>query len=311
MLSPEQIKYADAAYSIYDHDWRFYSEFIGEPFLCGDCLAYFDGTVLSFCAFPLGDCARKVEGGDLLKTVENFPYAQNLRGLEVWGRYDPLPPNITCGGASLNLVESYAESTMTDVKLDVRSFSFETNAKARLNRNWARNKGVVTTVGKLERLSHEHIALMEQFFLTHKISTLHTTFYLAIPSLIKNDNVFVVEGRVEGKLKGYAVLSQPNPEVACMIIGFYDNAGGFRATDGIYAQTIEWAQAQNLHYLHFGYSATESLLAFKRKWGATIDGPPYYETRYAVDSRIADAFKNGKCTWRERVYQSAISAGPA
>ena len=52
MLSKKEQDYIWANASLYDHDWRFWSEFMGEPYLINDCLVFYDSRVLYICGFP-------------------------------------------------------------------------------------------------------------------------------------------------------------------------------------------------------------------------------------------------------------------
>lgn len=303
MLSPKEIQYIDQSYGIYDHDWRFYAEFLGEPFLCDDCLVYFDGSILSICAFPLHNCAASVQDIAILAMLEKFPAIQAVRGLAIWGRVGLKIPHIDCSGIRLSLVFHEGESDARDAIVDIDQFNLDHMKSARLARNAARNRGVITKVHKLDRLSASHITLMENFFLTHAISSIHASFYLVLPSLIKNENIFVIEARLGDQLKAFAILSRINPSTACMIIAFSENTEKLHAADAIYAQIIDWAKMQNIKWLHLGYSGTQSLLSFKRKWGALKDGPTFSQARYAVNTEIAQSMQTGTFPWRERLYK--------
>ncbi|MEJ0061753.1 MAG: hypothetical protein WDO70_00745 [Alphaproteobacteria bacterium] len=308
MLTAAQIDDIDHAFGVYDHDWRYYAEFLGEPFLLGDCLAYFDGALLYYCAFPLSDCRKPVGRDQVLRSVEDFPFRRATRGFDIWGRYEDLPPELAMGGAEpLSLVTQFDESTATDAVIDLASFSYDTNREARLACNAARNKNIAVDILRRERLNAEHIMLMEAFFPAHEISPLHASFYLAIPALMKNPNIYLAEARQDGILKGYAVLSLINVEAASMPIGFYVKETGSRAADAVFAAMIAWGQARTLRRLHVGYSETDSLRNFKRKWGAATDGPTYRESRFAADTDLARYMKDGSHPWRERIYQSVIA----
>ena len=311
MLTPSQIEYADRSFGIYDHDWRYYSEFIGEPFLYNDCLHYFDGSILFCCAFPLSNPRKKITFADFEREYASFPYIENVRGVVFWGECPDSPDQLEFSTKHLKAAIRWNESATKDIVLDLEDFSFEKNRAARLDRNSARNKGIQPCVKKLDRLGWEHIALVEQFFNTHKITKFFSSYSLVLPSYIKCEHVNVVEGRLNGQLKGFAVVSLPNKETASMTLGFYDLTGRSGAADGVYAHVIEWLKELGVKKLHIGYSATESLLNFKKKWGKTIEGPSYWRVGYAHDAKMYEFLKmNEGWIWRDRIFRGVMDGSP-
>lgn len=308
MLSLEEIRHADAAFALYDQEWRYYSGFYGEPFLLNDCLAYFDGSVLSMSAFPLRQRDAPAGGPAILKSIERFFQYPGLRCFRIWGNYETLPPIIEHNGKVLKRVlQNDADPEDREAIIDVASFDLETNKPARNQYNQTRKLGFVTAVNKVDRLGAEHLALVEMFFDTHKMHPQHASYYLTLPSLIRNENVWLIEARFDGKLMGFGVMSRPNETSACLLTAFSDHAKP--AMDAVYGRMLEYAKEESIAKINLGYSVSDSLLRFKRKWGATEYGPTWHESAYAADADMEEMLKQGTFLWRERLYMRSLETG--
>ena len=307
MLTEVDIARINAEFGVYDHDWRFFSEFLGEPFLLENYLAYFDGLILYLCAFRLGGCWRELRADELQSLVNDFEFAEDVQAINVWGVYQEVPRALGVKQRVLPLAREVPRSEACDAMIDLDDFDFARYTSARLARNSAKNKGVACRVTQRETLSHRHTRLMEGFFRTHDISATHASFYLAANSLIKRNNVYIVEGWHGGKLIGFCLLSHAGVEAASIVMGFYDNAARLRVSDGIFSEAIMWAKGRGLRRLHVGYSGHRSLLDYKRKWGPLISLPPYGEAFYSASQEILAVVNRGNYPWRERILDRCWS----
>ena len=60
-------------FSVYEHEWRFFSGFLGEPFLLNNCLVYWDGTTANVCAFPLGESQESIGASEIDRMLSALP----------------------------------------------------------------------------------------------------------------------------------------------------------------------------------------------------------------------------------------------
>ncbi len=268
--------------------------------LLGRTLAYSDGVLLWVCAYQLGDSWHEYSAESVEALARSVP--AQPEGVVVWGRFEA-SREVHLNGVSHPLA-SFADYTpdVFDVAVDLASFSYSTFDKARLARNAAANRGVRVGVRRLDWLQAEHLALIHSWRQTHDVAPLLTSWTTALPALIRAAGTVVVEARdPSGALQGFAVVSLPTPQAAVLVQAFLRKGTGNRAGDAIYAATIELLMEQGVRRLHLGYSETESLLRFKRKWGAAIDGPPYRVACHTRTEAIAAAAKSGRLPWGQRL----------
>lgn len=300
MLDNNESIIAADGFAVYDHDWQYFAEFLGEPFLINNHLIYFDGRIAYLCSFVLGDPHKECQFKDLesLARIDNF---KNALLLNFWGRFSDPPDLIFIGGHEYNIVQESKYYDSHEVVIPIKEFDFSLNKKARLARNAAHNKGYSSNIFKRNNLTSQHIMLIENFIAMHDISSTHLSFVLAISSLIKLEHVVLAEIWLGVDLKGFAVLSQTSKNRAVMLQGFYDKEPGNRASDAVIDLLIKHCCDNNIEYLHLGYSPSVSLLEFKRKWGAIIDGPVFREAFFTRNQYGNDLVSSGCFPWRERI----------
>jgi hypothetical protein len=293
---------------VYDHDWRFYANFLGEPYLIDDTLVYFDGMIVYICAFHLKDIWAEYQPR-ALEAILSSPAFSDARGVDAWGRIT-IEEEISVGRERpLPRIElTDYDPLKVDATIDLASFSWEREPSARKARKSASNKGLLVRVVRRHALSANHIKLMQYWHETHDVSVVHGAMAASIASIVRESEVYLVESYMKDELVGFAVLSFPSPHHAVALQSFGRNLPGGRVGDSLKSGTIQFAIEQGAQTLHLGYSASSSHLAFKRKWGARIDGPPYREAFYTDLAGLASLFRTGRYLWQLRLVKGANTA---
>lgn len=308
MLAKENIEYVRDNFGIYDHDWRWYANFLGEPYLIGDNIVYFDGTVIYVCAFSLKDLQSEIaieKIGHLLSSNTAF---QSASGIDIWGRF-PVPPEEIQIWDKIFKQYSFADyqANNRDVAICIKDFNYENLRKARLAMNAVRNKGLTMRVLKKDFFSYRHIQLLEHWFETHNISNTHSAFAISVFSFAKQEDVLVIESCIGNELKGFAILSLAGRRRAVISQAFFQNEPGQRYADSAMVEAIAYCERNNTEYLHLGYSQTKTLLEFKKKWGANWKGPPYREVFYTNSSLLGNHFSIGTHPWFLRILYNRFT----
>jgi hypothetical protein len=307
MLAERDINRIRSEFQLFDHNWRFYSSFLGEPFLVGDLLTYFDGAILYVCGFPLGDCLRTISQAEIERVLREREF-RGVSMVDIWGRLpDSLDLVRPFDGEPMQRVqfEEYAPN-ICDLAIPITSFSFDTHPKARLRRNSGRNRNIEVTVTKRDRLTFEHMHLISGWFAQHDVSMPHASMALSTAAYVGDPDVSVFEAYLEGTLRGFAVVAFAAEAHAIVVQGFYDNIRGGRVADAVMSKMIEESTARGVLWLHLGYSMTEGLRQFKRDWGATWEGPSFREVFYSISQEFTELIRSGNFIWHERLSAGTL-----
>lgn len=300
MLSSTQENYIYRSAYLYDHDWQFWSEFLGEPFLIDDCFAFFDGEILSICTFSLSDPSYEAHLQDIERILKSAPQFAAATGLRLWGRLrfgrdTKIAQHYRC-------IEwfDYYESDC-DLAIPLGEFSYATNRGARLARNAAQNKRMDARISKLQYLTTEHIAIIKEWIESNRVSRPAASIALSTQGLVKLPHVYVAESHCGDSLLGFSLISLPGQQLAVLLQSFMRVIPGSRIGDSLMVQAIEFSRKQNIARLHLGYSATESVRRFKEKWGATWRGPGYRYVAFSSSPNTTRLFQKGEYLWRDRL----------
>lgn len=300
MLSKKEQDYIWANASLYDHDWRFWSEFMGEPYLINDCLVFYDSRVLYICGFPFQKITQELTTKhirSILDAKRNFSKAEGIR---IWGRTSfGQEDSFIDGFRCIEWLDYYDSDS--DMAIELEKFTYDRYIKARLARNAALNKGYKSSVKKRKYLTADHIQIITNWAEFHDISSAAASIASSIQGLIKTPRVCLIEARFKGSLVGFLVLSQPGKGIAVVLQSFALDISGRRAGDSLMVEAIKYLEEKGVIRLHLGYSATESIMAFKKKWGCTWNGPGYYYITYSSSEEMTALFIDGRFLWRDRL----------
>ena len=298
MLTQSDIQRVTRGFSIYDHEWRAYAPTLGEPFLLGDCLAYYDGTVLYVCAYALGDTHRVISADEVQALISEPGQFGRTQAVVVWGRFAAPQALQVEDGEGLSRVMQLEDSDLVDSVVDLPRFLLHPPRAYKRGRECV----LATVTTRLEKLAPEHLALMDSWAATHSVSRIHASFAGGVSEYVSDPAIYVTEARLDGRLLGFALISLSTPEHAVFLQNFNYREDGLPVGDAVYAAMYEFVAARGTRYLHLGYSATPGLLQFKRKWGAIEDQPPYREAGFTNDGSLAVAIREHRIDWRNRLY---------
>jgi hypothetical protein len=303
VLASDDVAYISKRIALYDHDWRFYSVFLGEPHLIDDVLVYFDGTVLYICAFPLSDIWKEADRSVVSSILNRRPEFSNTQVVDLWGRFSP-PEEVGVGGRLLPRVKfTDYDPEMFDVAIDLDEFEFAKERSARLARNAVLRKGLTARIVQRPVLLAQHMELMAHWRSTHDVSPVHACMAASVLYAIQQPQVYVVESFLGSKLVGFSVVSFPAADRAIYLQGFARNEPGSRVGDSMLAGMVTFAKDRGAKHLHLGYSPSDSLLSFKRKWGARVDGPPFREAFFCASHGLISLINRGRFLWRQRLIE--------
>jgi len=301
LLAESESRLVAEGFGVYEHDWRYFSSFLGEPFLVGNLLAYFDGSFLYICCFPLGDVETEVSADELMHVASQQEF-QAAGAVDVWGRFAAVD-TLRLQSRRLPRIKytDYAPSSF-DVYIDLRTFDRQDVRGARLAWNAVRNRGVVGRATSLDYLDAEHVVLVEDWLRAHDISSVHASIVAGLTAEIRAQQAVVFEALADdGAIIGFAITTVCSRDVAVLHHLFSNNAKGSRAADCLLGTAIDFFQNQGIRRLHLGYSYTSSLLRFKRKWGAVNECPRYREAFYTDSSTLGGLIRVGQFLWASRV----------
>jgi hypothetical protein len=307
MLSSDQSAYVASRFNVYDHNWAFYEELLGESFLLENVLSYCDGAGLYLAAFSLSKAGQIFESNQVIEYLNRA--FDCLRGgepnfINIWGRFQDLPNRLAFpSGAEFHLLDqSEYYSDMFDSIFDVESFEREKPRTASRRLRALARKGVLTNVRRCATFDHEHRSIIERWSKTHIVSVVHQEFFYVLGAYIKRDGVYLCEARSNGTLLGVSVIATIGNERMVVLNSFPLRGDGLRVGDALFAETISFAQKNSVRWIHRGYSAAPSLLRAKESWGATSRSSPYREAFYVRDTAAAMLISEKRFLWRQRLF---------
>lgn len=308
MLASGDLAYISNQIHVFDHDWNFYSSFLGEPYLIGDLLAYFDGRVLYVCAFSLSDVWREVALEEIQAIVAR-PEFVDVEAINVWGRFAPIAEFYGSRRFPCIAYHDY-DKDVFDTAIDLSTFEWSLEPAARQARASADNKAIETRVLQRSYLLAGHISLIEYWRATHDLSPVHSAIAASLPYVIQKSHIYLVEASRLGELLGFAALSFPGKTASILLQSYGYRRPGGRVGDAIMGQAIAFAKDLGSLRLHLGYSRTASLLAFKRKWAGRLDGPPYREAFFSDSSELRSLVVDARYLWWQRLVAGGRDDGP-
>lgn len=288
-----------AGFSVFEHDWRFYSGFLGEPVLLGDILTFFDGDMLYVCGFRLGAPDSVLTQAELRAIVSQHPHGHTARAVDVWGPVS-VDAELAVGARKLPMVsrESYsAFDSIAPLKPDF----FQTQASARLARNSTLNHGLRRQIVERAELDARHLAIVREWRDHHEVDPVVGAISATVPGFCRADDVFVVEVYEAELLVGFGVLHAVSPTRSVLLQCYITREHGHRVGDAVMAGAIEKSIELGVSFLHLGYSFSQGLLDFKRKWGATLEGPKFTEAFFSQTGEMAEAIRNRSFLWAQRM----------
>lgn len=302
MLACSDVDRLSKQFYAYDHDWRFYWSFLGEPFLIGDLLVYFDGTILYIAAFPLDDPKRVVREREVAD-IASLSQFRACRCVDVWGRFEA-PDAIVVGSTVLERFDEsgYDANPIASV-IDVSGFDLGDHREARKAVNRARNKRYSSRASNADGLTARQIVLIEEWRRDHDLGPIAVSIAAAIPAYVRWNNVETIEATLGDDVVGFGLVSFVAPHAAVLSQSFLLKSPGGVAGDVVFHGAISLCKQRGVRELHVGYSSTDSLIRFKKKWGA-LPRARFREAFYAVDDQIEDLVSRQRFLWQRRLVDA-------
>ena len=306
MLSRADLESIELGFSIYDHEWRAYAPVLGEPFLVDGYLTYFDGALISICAYRLGDTTCELSSEALTALLSSATFERG-RAVCIWGRFhDPGSaisiPTQTGGTRTLGNVKfTDYDPTDSESVVEMATFDYRHERAAREMNGRVQRSELHTKVVQRRSLGAEHLSLIDSWSADHRVSPYHSALAAAVATYVADPAIHLVEARLADRLVGFGVLAASSERRITFLQNFNAKLSGMPIGDAIYASVLAFASTHGAEYIHMGYSATPSLQAFKRKWGAKMAQPPYREAFFSDDSRLDPLLRNGHYPWQARL----------
>jgi hypothetical protein len=309
MLANEDVVFIEKNFGCYDHLWRYYAGFLGEPFLLDDLLVYFDGVGLFIAAFPFGDeeeVARpKIESA--FEKAVHVVGGNRISFVNIWGRFPKTEQKMLNSiGISYPLLESSDYYTsMFDTVMDLSKFSYETSSKARRRKSVAIKRGYRLSLRKRISFSWRHLSLIEQWAEKNSVSVIHRQFTNTLMSYLHNNSVTVYEAYDGNTLIGFSVVQYIHciPTRAVEVATILEKTKGSRAGDFIFCSILDDCLETKVGFIHRGYSATESLLRTKESWGGCTRSDPFREEFFYRDSHGKEILQSERYLWGLRLLK--------
>lgn len=294
--------------SLYDHDWRFWAAFLGEPFLVRDHLVYFDGLLLHICAFGLS-AMRTMDLDLLIPILREPPWDGRLEALRLWGQLDE---SLKSGGLQdFGLIEwANYDGIDCDVSIDIPQFSYAKNRRARLARNAARNQGLHCRAVDRRFLTADHIDVLRDWVSDHEVSRAATHIAAVAAAALLHPHVNGIEVFRRDRVVAFAIVSEIGKSRGALLQSFSGDLGrASRAGDSVMIGALELAGRLKWKTLHLGYSGSRGVLRFKEKWGGAKTGPGYQVASFARTVRGERYIRHGSYPWALQLQEGREGRG--
>jgi hypothetical protein len=284
MLSEDTKARFARSFSVYEHEWRFLAGYLGEPVESGGYLAFDDGSVINFCAFPLNQEGQALERTELERFITSAYKPESHKLIHIWGVFDP-PAQLQIQDVVLDLVNQDATNEVFpgEFTIDLTTHDLATLPEAHRSVRRMHSKGLELEVTTPGALTSRHMSIIEHWRTSRAVSNMAAVAAHSLISFTKHSDVIVFDVKQDGILQGFTIGSRPNDDVAVNLMSFSKKYPGSRLGDALLWRTIEYHRDRGVKKLHLGYAGTEGLVHFKTKWGAQKTGADYRQALYAAD----------------------------
>ena len=268
MLSPEEQALVARSLTSADHDYFVWTGLLGEPFLCGRTLSYYDGETAVVVGQLLAERSARAATADS-ESVEQVIHEWSRRSDVAFINYNGPDAEGSLPRDEWNLLyASPPEAWNHEVFLNLKApeqgrYSWEIRGQLRS----AARHGLTVNFERREFLGHEHIRLIRALALNHRLIASGGSYLANVVSILRSPATVVCEGRVNGTLVGFTVTHEFFEHHPFLIVAAFDRA--HRGTsDAIHAALIEYYRDRGAYELGLGYSVDEGLYRYKTKWPA-------------------------------------------
>jgi hypothetical protein len=253
------------------HDYWFNSLFAGEPFVQDGLIVYYDGRIVSLCAFPMRN-TTKLDAVVCRQIAHRWVSERGAEGVIFVG-----PRSVDFAVlAKLGLRKTWEEKPRRiSAELFIDCSDRERSAFNRRLFRRSRALGFEVCVRTGGIISAEHFRLVERFYAERQLTAYLAEVAFVLPAVLRSEKVRIIEARQAGYLHGFVAMHKPFCDTA---IGLFMmcNQQVPGVSDFLYSVMLEQAYALGASYLNVGPSPSSGHFNFKLKWGGEPKVPPYY-----------------------------------
>lgn len=232
MISGKEAKYIESRAFSYTHEYLYYSEMFGEPFLVEGFLCYSNGEILFIDGYNLENKKLTIEAiKSIISKNPSFEKADFILCIgpeKIDG--EKLPPEFGFTGVS------EPDELNVDMIIDLKNFDLEKLEHAKKDLKYALRRGYRVEVNKHGVFSTSHTDLIKQF--KHKISPYSALYILALKSYVKSSHVILYDVYSGNRLVGFTAASYIFKERPIHLLAFFDNSAK-GASDITYYGSVE------------------------------------------------------------------------
>jgi hypothetical protein len=248
-----------------DHDYYFWSFFMGDPGLHSGFLHYFDGKNVLICGRNLNQKLSIEKYAKSLKAIVEY-YRQNYKGIEyieIWG----VDPRVQTTSLMEILPWTYSQPNPfnVDMVIDLGVYDPRQARHYRYGRTF-KSQCNELRIHRPKFLSASHIRLINQFFREHELDAFDLVYYGMLQGLMRAGHALVFEAWGDNEeLMGFSVVNTFFQQHPIFLMGFYDHQFS-HVCDFLYLSIFEYFRYSHAKYLDLGYSINENLHTYKMRW---------------------------------------------
>jgi hypothetical protein len=269
MLSAEDIQQIKNKIHCMDHDFYFWSFFMGEPGLNRGFLHYYDGRSAFICGRNLDSRLSFRNYEDYLKRIVVYyeKHHPTLEYMEIWA----VDERVLESPLMETLPWTYVGPNAFNVNIimDLREYDI----RRAQNYKYARNFKETVKESRIYHatfLGAEHICLIKRFFAEHALDNFDLVYYGSLQGLLRSGHALVFEvWNAEDHLIGFSVVNTYFENHPIFLMGFYDHDHK-HVCDFLYMTIFEYFRHTKAGILDLGYSINQSLYEYKLKWNPSI-----------------------------------------
>jgi hypothetical protein len=306
VINKSEAREISSRFAAYEHEYRFFSGYLGEPFLFRDCILYFDGEVLNVPAFTLRNSSARFD----LQSINDFLDEQSIdvspRLVHVWGDFFP-KPMLVFGENRLDLFnhEDVQIEHEGEYTIDIRTFDPAATAELRKTIRKVRESDLRCIVSKVDELTWRQLSLISNWTERLKPGTAGGMAGASIAGFVRSNDCYVVSAILNNQVVGFSVFSLPDSVRAVNLMSFSLRIEKLRIDDALAYRTIQHCDQLGVKRVHLGYSGSESLSRFKRKWGARQTGASYRQAIYTAGEKWTQHADDFSFFWLPRLLSNS------
>lgn len=243
------------------HDHRFASLIYGEAFLEDDIVVYFDGRVLTVCAYRLSDTATP-KRSKIREWVHHWVKRTSAESMIL---VTPVCPDLrTLGSLGFQKIRTWRAEPITRELIAACAGDTDSAPQSRLwRRAWAAPYQMQARPGGA--IDARKLALIERFTRFTGMTQYLAALTLAWPALLSDEKVCFIEAWQDGSLMGFVAIHRAFARGGVAIAMARDPLA-HGVTDFLYAHMLTQARALGCEWVNLCSSPTRGQHAYKLKW---------------------------------------------